>query len=341
MARDWHFFAIVVVWFASSVATEVADSVIMQNIGAPLTLALWKFIVSIPCGIAAIYGAGQTLPSCSLSESILIAKTTLPLALMIVMAKIFTYVSYGYVPLSTAQVAKAAMPVATLLMARAFLGERFSFQSYLALVPIVLGVWLGVSVGMSDFNVVGVLAALASCLMAAGQSVYMKTIFSRQRNATAPSLSPLTLNFLVACGCVAQLLPIWLGVQLGLLPVKLDGGKLFIFHIHRRRVQGNGIVLSFVFGGISQYVQSACAYLVINMVSPATSAVIGTARKPFIVVVSLVLFASRVSLINVIGIVFTFGGTFWYTLVTEEERAGKRDVSASGEQTAMTVLGSG
>jgi hypothetical protein len=45
---------IVAAWFASSVVTEVADSIVMRQLKAPLTLALWKFVISMPCGAAAI-----------------------------------------------------------------------------------------------------------------------------------------------------------------------------------------------------------------------------------------------------------------------------------------------
>ncbi len=49
----------------------------------------------------------------------------------------------------------------------------------------------------------------------------------------------------------------------------------------------------------------------------------GTARKPFIVVVSVVAFARPVSLLSVYGIVLCFGGVFWYTYAryVEEWRA--------------------
>ena len=54
---------IVAAWFASSVVTEVADSIVMRQLKAPLTLALWKFVISMPCGAAAILASGQPLPT--------------------------------------------------------------------------------------------------------------------------------------------------------------------------------------------------------------------------------------------------------------------------------------
>lgn len=316
---------IVVMWFMSSVVTEMSDSIVMRQLKAPLTLALWKFVISIPCGTAVILAAGQPLPSSSVCPRWAILKQSMPLATMIVMAKLFTYVSYGRVPLSTAQIAKAATPVASVFLARSILGERFGWGSYLSLVPIVCGVCLGVGVGAHDVSLIGVFAALASCMLASAQGVYMKTIYLAEEEANTQSLAPLTLNLIVAYECVTLLLPLWLGVQVGLLPSRLDGGASSLLerqlHVHATTN------VALIVGGLTQYVQSACAYLFLERVSPATSAVVGTARKPFIVLISVIAFSVPVSLLNVLGIVLTFGGVAWYNCISEGRRlVGKRVV---------------
>jgi drug/metabolite transporter (DMT)-like permease len=59
--------------------------------------------------------------------------------------------------------------------------------------------------------------------------------------------------------------------------------------------------------------QSVAAYCFLDLVSPATSVVVGTARKPFIVAVSVVAFATPLSILNTLGILLCFAGVFWYT----------------------------
>ena len=36
---------------------------LMRQLKAPLTLALWKFVISMPCGAATIFASGQPLPT--------------------------------------------------------------------------------------------------------------------------------------------------------------------------------------------------------------------------------------------------------------------------------------
>ena len=172
---------IVVCWFLCSVVTEVYDKLIMQQLTTPLTLALWKFAAAVPCGLVACLATGQTLRGI---EMRVILHKVMPLAALIVIAKLLTYISYGHVPLSTAQLVKAATPIVTVAMTRTILGEQFGPQSYLSLVPIAAGVCLAVGVDI-DFNLLGILAALASCVFAAAQGIYMKCAAAPPRRRTA------------------------------------------------------------------------------------------------------------------------------------------------------------
>ena len=51
MAWSQAMSSIVAAWFVTSVLTEVCDAIVMRQLQAPLTLALWKFVAAIPCGI--------------------------------------------------------------------------------------------------------------------------------------------------------------------------------------------------------------------------------------------------------------------------------------------------
>jgi solute carrier family 35 protein E1 len=306
--------AIVCGWFACSVATAVFDKHIMTKLGAPLSLALWKFVVSAPCGLVAVSAFNQqpTTVLRTITTRAHIVRVV-PLGAMIVGAKLFTYISYGNVPLSTAQIVKAATPVVTVFMTRSVLGERFGLQSYLSLLPIACGVCLAVGLDV-DFNMLGVLAALTSCIFAAGQSVYMKTLLIAPRDQ-ALALDALSLNLLSATACASLLLPVWLGVQLGFMPPSFDGGQ----RLWQRR-HGARIWTSLIIGALTQYGQSVCAYLLLERVSPATAVVVGTARKPFIVIFAVCFFGKHKSVLNFLGVGLAFAGVFWYNYARYAER---------------------
>ena len=329
---------VVAAWFAFSVVTEVYDKLIMMHLSIPLTLALWKFVVSVCCGIVSMAAVGDR-PFGGIDARVVLIRI-MPLAAMIALAKIFTYISYGHVPLSTAQLVKAATPVVTILLTRTILGERFGVQSYLSLLPISLGVGLGVGLHV-EVNTLGVLAALASCIIAAAQLIYTKTLFLGMG-----SLRALELNLLTATCCVALLLPFWLGVQLGWLPSDIDGGTFFLLSTKRHGTPR--IWMAFIICAVTQYGQSMCAYYFLEHVSPATSAVVGTARKPFIVVASMVIFHTPSSLLNICGILLAFTGVGWYNYARHVERrhaavfkGAKRHVAAVDAELAARQLQSG
>ena len=223
--------AIVAAWFVCSVVTEVYDKLVMTTLGVPLTLALWKFAAAVPLGVVAVLVAGQ--PLCAISLHGVLCKV-MPLASLIVLAKLLTYISYGHVPLSTAQIVKAATPVMSVVMTRNILGERFGIRSYASLIPIAVGVCLAVGID-AEFSPLGVVAALASCAFAAAQGIYMKTLFLGA-DAKASALKPLTPNLPCAGCCAALLLPLWVGVQMGYLPAKLDGGRVVLNGAHAFKI---------------------------------------------------------------------------------------------------------
>ena len=313
---DFKLVGIVASWFICSVVTEVYDKTIMMQLAAPLSLALWKFVVSVPCGVISVVVSGSGL---SLGEKYCqpgVLQAVMPLAALIVAAKLLTYISYGHVPLSTAQIVKAATPIVTVLMTRSILGEKFGVQSYLSLIPIACGVCLSVGLDV-DFNLLGIMAALASCAFAAAQAIYMKSLFLL--DDASITFDALSLNLLSASCCATLLLPIWLGVQIGVVPAALDGGKLYANSAATFAGNGSRMWFAFIIGAVTQYAQSVCAYLFLERVSPATSSVVGTARKPFIVVVSVVVFARPITTINLCGIVMAFGGVFWYNYARHVE----------------------
>ena len=105
------------------------------------------------------------------------------------------------------------------------------------------------------------------------------------------------------CCCTLLLLPVWLGVQAGFLPAHFDGGKLLVWRWSQLISDVPQLRTKLLVGALTQWAQSVCAYMFIEHVSPATSVVVGTARKPFIVVVSVAVFARPINLLNVFGII--------------------------------------
>jgi drug/metabolite transporter (DMT)-like permease len=76
----------------------------------------------------------------------------LPLSLFSVMTKVLTYWSYDAVPIAFAHTCKASQPIFNVILAYLIYNSKFSLATYVALVPIVLGVVLA-SVSEMGMNV--------------------------------------------------------------------------------------------------------------------------------------------------------------------------------------------
>lgn len=251
---------IVLCWFACSLATEFIDKLLLTRLSAPLSLTLWKFGFSVPCGVIALLLTSGKRHAREFSE---VLRLITPLGGLIFSAKFLTYVSYDHVPLSLSQTVKAATPVVSVVMTRCILKESFSAQAYLSLLPIVCGVVLAMGASV-DFEAIGFGAALLSDVFMVSQSIYMKTLFQRSDKP----YDTLTLNMHTAACCTALIAPVWAATQLGYLPRALDGKQGF--DLAAMRAAGPrfwGMVLC---SGVTQYGQSVASYAVVQAVSPVT-----------------------------------------------------------------------
>ncbi len=93
-------------------------------------------------------------------------------------------------------------PLFTVLLGRIFLKERQTLLVYLSLVPIVGGVALA-TVTELRFDLVGLLAALISCLMFTMQNLYSKKLMRERR------FDHMNLLYQTARLSTLMMLPVW------------------------------------------------------------------------------------------------------------------------------------
>lgn len=141
-------------------------------------------------------------PQRSLSRAQLV-RWILPLALLKTFASISSHVSLLKVPVAYSHTIKALMPIFAVLLSRLLLGTRHSRLTYWSLVPIVLGV-LVASMTELAFDLVGLVAALLSCLAFSLQSILSKQALSKY------NLDKYTILLLVSRTSLALLAPVWL-----------------------------------------------------------------------------------------------------------------------------------
>lgn len=115
-----------------------------------------------------------------------IIRLIFPLSLAMFFSKLFTYVSYSYVPVSLTHTVKALQPLFNVLISYFFEGRTVSHTVLLSLLPIVVGVAyssfndiqyrLNSLNYRSRFNIIGFICALISTLTGVSQSIYVKRL---------------------------------------------------------------------------------------------------------------------------------------------------------------------
>lgn len=98
-----------------------------------------------------------------------------PIAMFFSLNRLLTLFSYGVVPVSLVHTIKASMPLFNVILSSIILQQSFSFYVYISLIPIVSGVIMS-SVSEVEFDIIGFVFSLLSCIMAVSQNIYTKKV---------------------------------------------------------------------------------------------------------------------------------------------------------------------
>ena len=105
-------------------------------------------------------------------------KALIPLSCLKLLASLATFTTLMKVPVSYAHTVKALMPLCAVTLSRIVLDEHHSWRMLCTLIPIVIGVIVSSATEL-EFNLPGLLAALASTLLLSTQSIFSKKVCMR------------------------------------------------------------------------------------------------------------------------------------------------------------------
>ena len=328
------------IWYLSSALTNTSSKSILNAFPKPITLTLIQFaFVSGWClcfaSVARLFPRIKTaIPALKNGiqyPSWAVITTTIPLALFQIGGHILSSTATEKIPVSLVHTIKGLSPLFTVLAYRFIFHIHYPIATYLALIPLTMGVILACSVEFSG-NLFGVLCAFGGALIFVTQNIFSKKLFNEAVRAEAdePNLAPTQrkldkLNLLCYCSGLAFVLtfPIWLwtdALPLYSAPLSLTP------HSNSSTFPTSSVYLplEFFFNGIFHFAQNMLAFILLSLVSPVTYSVASLIKRVFVIVIAIVWFGNSTTSLQAVGIVLTFLGLYLYDRTSDSAKANQR-----------------
>lgn len=226
--------------------------------------------------------------------------------------------------------AQALSPLFTVLSYAALFGVRYGSSTYIALLPLTLGVMLACSFDLRA-NAVGFLCALGSTIIFVSQNIFSKKLLPKESSAgaAAPSgssaggnkqLDKLNLLFYSSGMAFFLMIPIWLYSDAGtLLNAWLDPPET-----PTSTGSTASLILAFFLNGSVHFAQNILAFSILARTSPVTYSIASLIKRIAVICIAIVWSGQKVSLIQAIGMTMTFGGLWMYNRAKSDVDKGER-----------------
>nr|CAD7585580.1 unnamed protein product [Timema genevievae] len=190
-------------------------------------------------------------------------------------------VALNYVAVSFTETIKSSAPLFTVLISRYLLGEATGLYVNLSLIPVMGGLAL-CSANELSFDARGFVAAMAT-------------------NLTDPA----ELQFYTSIASVVVQIP----------------ASLFLVDLSSvHKTTDSTLFLAFVLNGIFFHFQSITAYVLMDYISPVTHSVANTAKRAFLIWLSVLMFGNPVTLLSGMGTCVVILGVLAYNKAQEYDR---------------------
>jgi hypothetical protein len=200
--------------------------------------------------------------------------------------------AYMYLSVSFIQMLKALMPVAVFAVGCSFGTDRFDWATMANLLVVTAGVAIA-SAGELNFNLTGVACQLAS-ICAESVRLVLVQILLQSRGL---KLNPITTLYYVAPCCLAFLTV-----------------PFFSIEYARLAADANVVINLAVFlsNALAAFGLNMAVFLLIGKTSALTMNIAGVAKDWMLIGLSVAVFRSAISQLNLLGYMVAFAGVCWY-----------------------------
>lgn len=206
---------------------------------------------------------------------------------------------------------QALSPLFTVLSYRFLFKVSYSGSTYVALVPLTLGVMFACSFDVSGSNVFGLICAFGSTLIFVSSNIFFKKIVPSTSGASSASgkdgqagtsarLDKINLLFYSSSLAFTFMVPLFLYNDLRplLSPV--------------RPIQTRRVLWYFLLNGTSHFAQNILAFTILSSTSPVTYSIASLVKRIVVIVMAILWFRQTVHPIQALGIALTFVGLYMY-----------------------------
>jgi len=297
-------------WYLISAYYNIYNKRALNYVFLPWTVATIQMGTGLLLFIPLWWLKIRSAPFKNLSEFGTIMNSFRSVAGYTTLSHIAGVIALGTGAVSFTQVVKAAEPVFTALISAIFTREFLPWQSYLSLVPVIVGVSIA-SVSELSFSSYCLMAGILSNVFAAARGVFGKLQMSGDKEAAVnvKDISPENYYSIVTIISFLMLVPVSLlfeGPQLLHALTHLSDTKIAVPF-------NNGMRNAFL-SGVLFYLYNELSFRVLNKVSPVTHALANTFKRIVIILSSVLMFHNPLTANGKLGSALAIAGVFVYSL---------------------------
>ncbi|XP_011155743.1 solute carrier family 35 member E2A [Solenopsis invicta] len=302
-----------ILWYVFSGCTLFLNKYILSYMeGDPTILGACQMLMTAICGLIQMYfPCGMYKASPRLMRPPGFYKHMTLVGCTRFATVVLGLVSLNYVAVSFTETIKSSAPLFTVLISRYLLGEHTGLYVNLSLIPVMGGLAL-CSINEISFDLRGFIAAMATNVTECLQNVYSKMLISGDNFKYTPA----ELQFYTSLASIVVQIPVSiLLVDLPTLEHSLSF-KLFA---------------AFLLNGVFFHFQSITAYVLMDYISPVTHSVANTAKRAFLIWLSVLLFNNPVTGLSALGTSSVIVGVLLYNRAQEYDRINRTKLRYSSK----------
>ncbi|KAK4549730.1 hypothetical protein LTR36_005031 [Oleoguttula mirabilis] len=281
------------VYCALNLGLTLSNKFVMQRAKLPWLLTVMH-AATTSLGCFSLVATGHLKPSkLSATEHLVLVAFSSLFTLNIAISN----VSLALVSVPFHQVLRSTCPIATILIYRVAYKRSYEQQTYLSMIPIIIGVGMA-TVGDYYFTVLGFGLTLLGVLLAA-----VKTVASNRMMTGSLALAPLEILYRMSPLAAVQCLGY----------AAASGELSQLRTAYTDGVFQDGFLIALVVNAVMAFCLNVVSFQTNKVAGALTISVCGNVKQCLTILLGIILFNVHVSALNGIGMLITVGGAAWKT----------------------------